>query len=227
MPQQDGRLQLERAAYALYERYAASILAYARLHTPCWEDAEDLTVEVFTAAFEQDNLSWLADKQQFVWLRSVAQHKLVDRYRRSIHVSVMPLEQVVETVQAGETLTPEQIVVRREELERLYKAASTLSLFQQQVLQLRFGEGLRLLRLPYYSTNAKQPYENCVRVPLLSYGRSMSSTRGERNGVMTDTHELTPDEVDEQNQHLMQDLRHMYRTDTQTVEHKGLALAPG
>ncbi len=66
MHQQEGRLQLERAAYVLYERYAASIFAYARLHTPSWEDAEDLTVEVFTAAFEQDNLSWLADKQQFV-----------------------------------------------------------------------------------------------------------------------------------------------------------------
>ncbi len=94
MHQQDGPLQLKRAAYALYERYAASILAYARLHTPSWEDAEedaeDLTVEVFPAALEQDNLSWLADKQQFVWLRSVAQHKLVDRYRCSVHLSVMP-----------------------------------------------------------------------------------------------------------------------------------------
>ncbi len=35
------------------------------------------------------------------------------------------------------------MVLRGEELERLYKAASTLSLFQQQVLQLRLGEGLR------------------------------------------------------------------------------------
>jgi RNA polymerase sigma-70 factor (ECF subfamily) len=147
MHQQDGRLQLERAAYALYERYAASILAYARLHTPSWEDAEDLTVEVFTAALEQDNLSWLADKQQFVWLRSVAQHKLADRYRRSIHLSVMPLEQVVETVQAEETLTPEQIVVRREELEQLYTAVGKLSLLQRQVLQLRLGDGLRFAEM--------------------------------------------------------------------------------
>jgi len=147
MHQQDGPLQLERAAYALYERYVASILAYARLHTPCWEDAEDLTVEVFTAALEQDNLSWLADKQQFVWLRSVAQHKLADRYRRSIHVSVIPLEQVVETVQAVEALTPEQIVVRREELERLYTAVGKLSLLQRQVLQLRLGDGLRFAEM--------------------------------------------------------------------------------
>ena len=92
-------------------------------------------------------LSWLADKQQFVWLRSVAQHKLVDRYRRSIHLSVMPLEQVVETVQAEEMLTPEQIVVRREELERLYTAVGKLSLLQRQVLQLRLGDGLRFAEM--------------------------------------------------------------------------------
>jgi len=147
MHQQDERLQLERAAQALYKRYAASIFAYARLHTPSWEDAEDLTLEVFTAALEHDNLSWLADKQQLIWLRSVAQHKLADRYRRSIHVSVIPLEQVVETVCTQETLSPEQVVVRREELQRLSTAVGKLSLLQQQVLQLRVGDGLRFAEI--------------------------------------------------------------------------------
>src|SRR5438876_12064556 len=117
MHEQDERLQLESAAHALYERHAASVFAYVRLHTPSWEDAEDLTLEVFTAALEQDNLSWLADKQQFVWLRNVAQHKLADRYRRSIHVSVIPLEQIVDTVCTQETLSPEQFVVRREDMQ--------------------------------------------------------------------------------------------------------------
>ena len=44
---------------------------------------------------------------------------------------------------------------------------------------------------------------------------------------MADFDELLSEEADERDQHLMQDLRCMYRTDTQTVEHKGLALAPG
>jgi len=143
MHQRDERLQLESAAHALYERYAASIFAYARLHTPSWEDAEDLTLEVFIAALEQDNLSWLTDKQRFVWLRRVTQNKLVDRFRRSIHISVIPLEQVVETEYAEGTLLPEQVVVRREEVQRLYTAVGKLSLHQQQILQLRVGDGLR------------------------------------------------------------------------------------
>ena len=147
MQQQDECPQLDSAGAVLYQRYAASIFAYLRLHTPSLEDAEDLLLEVFTVALEQDNLSWLTDKQQFVWLRRVAQNKLVDRYRRSTHFSVLPLEQVIETLRVEETLTPEHLIVRREELERLYAAIGKLPLLQQQVLQLRVGDGLRFAEI--------------------------------------------------------------------------------
>lgn len=126
----------------LYDRYAASIFAYARMHTTSWEDAEDLTLEVFLKALEHDNLSSLTEKQQFVWLRRVAHNKLVDSYRRSARPPVVPLEEVIETVYQDEALAPEQLALRREELERLYKAVGKLPLLQQQVLRLRFGDGL-------------------------------------------------------------------------------------
>jgi RNA polymerase sigma factor (sigma-70 family) len=147
MQQQDECKQSESAGAVLYQRYAVSIFAYARLHTPSMEDAEDLTLEVFTAALEQKSLTWLVEKQQLVWLRRVAQNKLVDRYRHSLHVAPVPLEQVVETLQAEEVLTPEQIVLRREELERLYSAVGKLPPLQQQVLQLRLGDGLRFAEI--------------------------------------------------------------------------------
>ena len=147
MQQHDDCTQKCSADVALYDRYAASIFAYARLHTSSWEDAEDVTLEVFTAALEQENLSALTEKQQFVWLRRVTHNKLVDRYRRSVHLPVVPLEQVVETVRHEEALAPEQVVLRREELERLYTAVSSLSLIQQQVLQLHFGEGLHFAEI--------------------------------------------------------------------------------
>jgi RNA polymerase sigma-70 factor (ECF subfamily) len=57
------------------------------------------------------------------------------------------LEQVVEKACRDEALTPEQQVLRREELEWLYRAVGTLSLQQQQVLQLRYGEGLRFAEI--------------------------------------------------------------------------------
>jgi RNA polymerase sigma factor (sigma-70 family) len=147
MQQQDERQQPYSSDNTLYDRYAASIFAYARLHTNSWEDAEDLTLEVFLAALEHDNLSWLADVQQLVWLRQVAHNKLVDHYRRSPRLPMVPLEQVIEAVQHDEALTPEQLALRSEELERLYKAVRSLSLFQQRILQLRFGEGLRFAEI--------------------------------------------------------------------------------
>ena len=147
MQQHDECTQGKSAASTLFDRYASSIFAYARLYSPLWEDAEDVTLEVFTAALEQANLSALTERQQLVWLRRVAHNKLVDRYRSSVHLPVISLEQVIETVCTEETLTPEQMVLRGEELERLYKAVSTLSVFQQQVLQLRFGEGLRFAEI--------------------------------------------------------------------------------
>ena len=148
MQQHDECTQGKRsAAAALYDRYASSIFAYARLYTPSWEDAEDVTLEVFTAALEQANLSALSERQQLVWLRRVAHNKLVDRYRRALHLPVVSLEQVMDTMRTEEALTPEQMALRGEELERLYTAVSSLSLFQQQVLQLRFGEGLRFAEI--------------------------------------------------------------------------------
>ncbi len=96
---------------ALYDRYAQAIFAYARLHTPSWEDAEDLTIEVFLVALEHRS-------------------------------SLLPLEQVVETLSQDEAQTPEQLILRREAVTQLYRAVEQLSVPQRQVLQLRIGDGL-------------------------------------------------------------------------------------
>ena len=147
MQQHDECTQEKKAAAAIYDRYASSIFAYARLYTPSWEDAEDVTLEVFTAALERKNFSAFTERQQLSWLRRVAHNKLVDRYRSAVHLPAVPLERVRKTVRTEEALAPEQMVLRGEELERLYQAVRSLPLFQQQLLQLRFGEGLRFAEI--------------------------------------------------------------------------------
>ena len=82
MQQQDEHKLAQNSDNTLYERHAAIILAYVRSRTASWQDAEDLTLEVFLTALEHDNLSWLTDKQQLVWLWRVAHNKLIDSYRR-------------------------------------------------------------------------------------------------------------------------------------------------
>lgn len=69
MCQHDECTQGRDAEAALFDRFAASIFGYARLFAPSWEDAEDVTLEVFTAALEQGNLSSLSEQQQLAWLR--------------------------------------------------------------------------------------------------------------------------------------------------------------
>jgi RNA polymerase sigma factor (sigma-70 family) len=143
----DKRSQPEQANGGLFECYAASVFAYIRLHTPSWEDAEDLLLEVFMAAWEQGNLSWLAEKQRLVWLRRVAHNKLVDRYRRSSRSGALSFDHMLETLRSPEALMPEQVVLQREELTQLSSLVETLPLFQRQVLQLRVGDGLRFAEI--------------------------------------------------------------------------------
>lgn len=135
--------QPSQADASLYDHYAQRLFAYVRLSVPSHQDAEDLVLDVFLAALEQDNLSWLSEKQQLAWLRRVAYHKLMDRYRRASHRPVVSLEQVLETIQLEEALTPELLLERREEIAWLASAVNRLSPLQRQVLQFHLGDGLR------------------------------------------------------------------------------------
>lgn len=147
MQQQEEHQLPHSSDSTLYDRHGPIILAYARSHTASRQDAEDLTLEVFLTALQHDNLTWLSSKQQLAWLWRVAHNKLVDSYRRPDHPPTVPLEHIVENACRDEALTPEQRVIRREELETLFQAIGKLSLEQQQVLHLRFGEGLRFAEI--------------------------------------------------------------------------------
>ncbi len=128
---------------ALYDRYGQAIFAYARLHTPSREDAEDLTLEVFTIALEQDNLAGLSASEQLAWLRRVAHNKLIDGYRRSTRHPQVGLDTLVDILLEDDASSPEQILLQREAYAQLHQAVQALPQVQQQVLRLRYGSGLR------------------------------------------------------------------------------------
>jgi RNA polymerase sigma-70 factor (ECF subfamily) len=128
---------------ALYDRYAHIIFVYVRFHTSSREDAEDMTLEVFTAALEHNNLAGLTAKEQLTWLRRVARNKLVDSYRRNYRHPTLPIDELAETIYEDERHSPEHIALRQETYGQLHKAISSLPALQQQVVQLRFGYGLR------------------------------------------------------------------------------------
>ena len=147
MQQQAEQGLHDDADAVLYDHYAHVIFAYLRLHTSTREDAEDLTLEVFLAALERDNLSALAEDEKLAWLRRVAHNKLIDSYRRMARRSVVAMDQVAETLYDEEELAPEQIALRNEQHAHLRATVQQLPVLQQQLLRLRYGDGLRFAEI--------------------------------------------------------------------------------
>jgi RNA polymerase sigma-70 factor (ECF subfamily) len=135
----------ESTAAILFQRHAPALLSYLRVHTPSREDAEDLLVDTFLAALEQASFSQMAEKEQVYWLRRVAHNKMVDFYRRLTrrYAQTVPLEDVSDTTYDDEEVGPELVSLRNEEYARLQSSLADLSEAQQELLRLRFGEGLR------------------------------------------------------------------------------------
>lgn len=126
----------------LFKRYGQAIFAYVRLYTPSREDAEDLTLEVFTTALEHDNLAALQDGEQLAWLRRVVRNRLIDRYRRAVHSPTVVLDEVLEMMLEDDTANREQVMLQRETYAQLHRMIQTLPPLQQRLLRLRYGDGL-------------------------------------------------------------------------------------
>jgi RNA polymerase sigma-70 factor (ECF subfamily) len=132
----------------LYDQYGKVIFAYVRLHTPTREDAEDLTLDVFMAALERDNLSAFPEAERLAWLRHVARNRLIDTYRRTARHPIIVLDEVIESMlEENEHDTPEHLILQRELYEQLHHAIAKLPVLQQQILRLRYGDGLRFAEI--------------------------------------------------------------------------------
>ncbi|MHB8598200.1 MAG: RNA polymerase sigma factor [Ktedonobacteraceae bacterium] len=132
----------------LYDRFAPTLFPYLYAQTASMQDAEDLLLEVFIAAFHNDKLARMPDEQQLAWLRRVARNKVIDRYRHTSLLTILPLEQVME--QEDNALTPEQRAEQQERYERLYEALKQLSPLQQEMIQLRYVHALRFVEIAAY-----------------------------------------------------------------------------
>ncbi|GER87073.1 hypothetical protein KDW_12350 [Dictyobacter vulcani] len=127
----------------LYNKHAPDILRYIHRYIFSNENADDVLVEVFLAAIESPNLLKLTMEEQFAWLQRVARNKIVDHQRRVTRYPEVTLDEMLDSPFDADLVTPEKEIVEREEVELLRSHLSVLPELQQQVLQLRFGEGLR------------------------------------------------------------------------------------
>ena len=122
----------------LYDRYAPKMYAYIYRRVSDAALAEDLTSELFVRvlrAIKNEN-AW---RDSFTsWLYRIAHNLVVDHYRRRPPVAPLPLSESL--MDRGDTPA-----VRAEHAlaqESLLSAIRCLTPAQQEMLALRFGEGL-------------------------------------------------------------------------------------
>jgi RNA polymerase sigma factor (sigma-70 family) len=130
---------------AVYARFAVTIFEYLCQQVSNKQDAEDLLLEVFLAAFQDESLLHLPAGRQLAWLRRVARNKVIDHYRHIALLHLLPIEQAVKMEDTA--LTPEQYTEQQENYERLYQSIAHLTSLQRDLLRLRYRNGLRFAEI--------------------------------------------------------------------------------
>ncbi|GHO50925.1 RNA polymerase sigma factor [Ktedonospora formicarum] len=143
--QQEYTPSLNDKAYltAVYRQYSPALLAYLYRHLRSLEDAEDLLLDVFLAALERQGFEGLGTKEQEAWLWCVARNKITDHYRKRKHRQNISLEFVPDEDYGQDSMTPEIMLLHKEEAERLQAHIERLPAHQQELVRLRFAHGLR------------------------------------------------------------------------------------
>lgn len=132
----------QEAMARLYEMYWFTVLRTIRQHISSQEDAEDVLLDVFLAALESNVFLRLLEQQQVAWLRSTAYHKAMDYHRRHARQPLVALQEHDETLFADDERSPEKTFLRHEEHMRLQSQIALLPELQQEILRLRFADGL-------------------------------------------------------------------------------------
>ena len=127
----------------LYEYNWLSLMWIIRQYVFSMEDAEDVLLDVFVTALESDVFFTLQEKQQVAWLRRTAHNKAIDAFRRTHRKPVTPLDPYGGVLLDDEQPTPEQLALHHEDWQLLQSRITALPDLQQQVLCLRFVDGLR------------------------------------------------------------------------------------
>ncbi|RMG80074.1 MAG: sigma-70 family RNA polymerase sigma factor [Chloroflexi bacterium] len=129
------------AQRVIYNRYFEPIYQFVRLRVDDREQARDITADVFLDFFVSLHRGRPPRKSLRAWLFRVARHKIYDHYGARQRLTTTSLEEWMPSDAAD---SPEAQAMHAHRLERVRRALQQLSEDQQEVLVLRFGQGLSL-----------------------------------------------------------------------------------
>ncbi|HEY9077369.1 MAG TPA: sigma-70 family RNA polymerase sigma factor [Anaerolineaceae bacterium] len=124
----------------LYERYVNRIYNYIYYRTGSQNDAEDLTSRVFHRALSHISSYKNMGLPFSAWLYRIAHNLVANWHRDNTRRREVPLETQYNLPQR--TAPPESQVVDSQEMERLLRVIRKLPPERQQLLILKFVEGL-------------------------------------------------------------------------------------
>ena len=132
----------ERAwtADALHQRYLADVFTYVARRIPDRQEAEDVTAEVFAAAFVAPPRPH-SPHGPYPWLLGIARRKIADSYRRRAKQGGAG-ESLPPDLVAADSEGPERTLARAERGRLLRELLGRLPADQREALLLHYVEGL-------------------------------------------------------------------------------------
>lgn len=131
----------QAALRTIYEQYFEPVYQFIRLRVDDREQARDIAADVFLDFFVALHGQRAPSKSLRAWLFRVARNKIYDHYGSRKNFSTTTLD---EWIPAAPEENPEAELMRTFQIERTRRALRMLVDEQQEVLLLRFGQGLGL-----------------------------------------------------------------------------------
>ena len=123
-----------------YEAYGTSVYNYFRFHIPLADVAEDLTAETFLKVIRAAERFDPARGTAKAWILTVARNVLGDWRRRARLRQYVALGTMHDLLYQAPS--PEERLLREEEVGRLLDAVATLADADRELIGLRYGSGL-------------------------------------------------------------------------------------
>lgn len=157
----------------LYRRYVTRVYRYLFSHVRSEADAEDLTAQVFMAAWE--GLGKYREQGNFpAWLFSIARNKVNDHFRKlRDHLSLDDAQ-----LQLKQDWDPLDRVEMDESLRSLSALVQKLDVEQQELLRLRFAAELSYAEI----AGILKKREAAVKMSIIRLLRQLRSQFGENSG---------------------------------------------
>lgn len=161
----------EPAAFTeIYERFYQGIYNYVFYRVTDEPLAEDLAAEVFVKALEAIDTYTFRGVPFSAWLYRIANNLVTDHFRRKPRNNHLPLEET----QIAHDQNPNELMERGFTQRELQKALNLLTDEQQQVIILKFVDGLSNLEVAQVLGKTEGAIKSLQHRALASMGRVLA-----------------------------------------------------